>query len=100
MHLLRWMWIEDVGWTPGLGRPPGAVNGSPLQYSCLENSMDRGTLWATIDEGAESDKTKRLSMHAYMHALLDFSDSLFGALYIHVHIYIFTFELHIQSQSS
>ena len=76
-----------MGWTPGLGRPLGAVNGSPLQYSCLENSMDRGTLWAVVHWVAESDKTGRLSMRAFMHALLDFSDGLFGALYVHVHVY-------------
>ena len=33
----------DLGWIPGLGRSPGEGNGNPLQYSCLENSMDRGT---------------------------------------------------------
>ena len=32
----------------GLGRSPGAGNGSPLQYSCLENSMDRGAWQATV----------------------------------------------------
>ena len=32
----------------GLGRSPGGRNGNPLQYSCLENSMDRGTWWATV----------------------------------------------------
>ena len=32
----------DLGSTPGLGRSPGERNGNPLQYSCLENSMDRG----------------------------------------------------------
>ena len=32
----------DVGSIPGLGRSPGEDNGNPLQYSCLENSMDRG----------------------------------------------------------
>ena len=32
----------DVGLTPGLGRCPGEGNGNPLQYSCLENHMDRG----------------------------------------------------------
>ena len=31
---------------PGLGRSPGEGNGNPLQYSCLENSMDRGDWWA------------------------------------------------------
>ena len=33
----------DPGLTLGLGRAPGEVNGNPLQHSCLENSMDRGT---------------------------------------------------------
>ena len=32
---------------PGLGRSPGEGNGNPLQYSCLENPMDRGAWWAT-----------------------------------------------------
>ena len=32
----------DLGSIPGLGRSPGGGNGNPLQYSCLENSMDRG----------------------------------------------------------
>jgi len=32
----------DLDLVPGLGRPPGVGNGNPLQYSCLENSMDRG----------------------------------------------------------
>ena len=36
----------DVGLIPGLGRAPGEGNGYPLQYSCLENSMDRGAWWA------------------------------------------------------
>ena len=36
------------GLIPGLGRSPGEGNGYPLQYSCLENSMDRGAWWATV----------------------------------------------------
>ena len=39
---------EDSGSIPGLGRSPGDGNDNPLQYSCLENPMDRGTWWATI----------------------------------------------------
>ena len=39
----------------GLGRSPGEGNGNPLQYSCLENSMDRGALQATVHGFAESD---------------------------------------------
>ena len=34
--------IRDVGLIPGLGRPPGGGHGNPLQYSCLEDPMDRG----------------------------------------------------------
>ena len=35
--------IRDIGSIPVLGRSPGKGNGNPLQYSCLKNSMDRGT---------------------------------------------------------
>ena len=41
----------------GSGRSPGGGNGNPLQYSCLENSMDRGAWWATMGS-QESDMTK------------------------------------------
>ena len=41
--------LGDVGLIPGLGRSPGVGNGNPLQYSCLENSMDRGAWWAIVD---------------------------------------------------
>ena len=34
--------VRDIGLSPGSGRSPGGANGNPLQYSCLENSMDRG----------------------------------------------------------
>ena len=40
----------DPGLIPGLGRSSGEVNGYPLQYSCLENSMDRGAWQATVHE--------------------------------------------------
>ena len=38
----------DMGSIPGSGRSPGEGNDNPLQYSCLENPMDRGPLWATV----------------------------------------------------
>ena len=38
----------DVNSIPGLGRSPGEGNGNSLQYSCLENPLDRGTWWATV----------------------------------------------------
>ena len=37
----------DMGSIPGLGRSPGGGNGNPLQYSCMENPMDRGIWWVT-----------------------------------------------------
>ena len=40
--------IRDRGLIPGSGRSPGEGNGNPLQYSCLENPMDRRTWWATV----------------------------------------------------
>ena len=40
--------VEDLGSIPGSGRSPGEGNSNPLQYSCLENPMDRGTWWATV----------------------------------------------------
>ena len=40
----------DPGSIPGLGRSPGEGNGNPHQYSCPENSMDRGAWWATDKE--------------------------------------------------
>ena len=40
----------DTGLVPGSGRSPGKGNGNPLQYSCLENPMDRGAWWATVHE--------------------------------------------------
>ena len=44
----------DSGSVPGSGRSPGEENGNPLQYSCLENSMDRGAWWATVHGVAKS----------------------------------------------
>ena len=40
--------IGDAGSIHRTGRSPGEGNGNPLQYSCLENSMDRGAWWATV----------------------------------------------------
>ena len=51
---------RDVGLIPGSGRSPGGGNGNPLQYSCLENSVDRGAWWATVCVVAKSQT--RLSL--------------------------------------
>ena len=41
--------VRDVDSIPGSGRSPGEWNDNPLQYCCLENSMDRGAWWATVN---------------------------------------------------
>ena len=46
--------IRDVGSIPGLGRSPAGENGIPLQYSCLENPMDREAWRATVRVVAQS----------------------------------------------
>ena len=48
--------IEDEGSIFGLGRSPGGGHGNPLQYSCLENSMDRGPWKAMVHGVAESQR--------------------------------------------
>ena len=47
-----------TGLIPKLGRSPGGGNGNPLQYSCLENPLDRGTWWAKVHRITESDTTE------------------------------------------
>ena len=51
-----------MGSIPGLGISPGGEHGNPLQYSCLENPMDRGAWWATVHRVAQ--QLKQLSMYA------------------------------------
>ena len=56
----------DVGSIPGLGRSPGEGHGNSLQYSCLENSMDRGAWWATVYRVTKSQTwLKQLSTCAH-----------------------------------
>ena len=61
---------RDVGSIPGLGRSPGEGHGNPLQYSCLENPMDRGTWQARVHRVARSQiQLKRLSMQRIIAAV-------------------------------
>ena len=46
--------VKDPSSIPGLGRSPGEGIGKPIQYSCLENSTDRGVRWATVHGVAKS----------------------------------------------
>ena len=40
--------VRDMGLIPGSGRSPGGDHGNPPQYSCLENPLDKGALWAVV----------------------------------------------------
>ena len=50
--------LRDTGSFSGLGRSPGEGNGNPLQYSCLENPMDRGAWWAIVHGVTQLDTTE------------------------------------------
>ena len=64
---------RDTVSVPGLGRFPGGGHDNPLQYSCLENPMDRGGWWATVHRAAKSwTQLKWLSTHT--HACTDTLD--------------------------
>ena len=58
--------VRDVGSIPGLGRSPGGRHGNSLQYSCLENPMDRGVWWTAFHSRKESDITE-VTEHAQRH---------------------------------
>ena len=55
--------VRDSGWIPGSRISPGEGNGNPLQYSCLENPMDRGAWQATV-YGVAKSLLKQPSLHA------------------------------------
>ena len=68
--------LRHVGSIPGSGRSPRGGHSHPLQYPCLENSMDRGAWWASVHRVAELDATEE-SEHA--HGLLAIvGDGRFG----------------------
>ena len=57
----------DLGSIPGLGRSPRGGHGNPLQYSCLENPMDRGAWWATVHRVHQELDTTEVTEHAHTH---------------------------------
>ena len=62
--------IRDMGLIPGLGRSPGEGHGNPLQYSCLENPMDRGAWRATVHRVSKS-QTQLKQLSTCTHALVE-----------------------------
>ena len=62
---------RESGSIPGSQRSPGGEHGNPLQYSWVENPMDRGAWWATAHRAAQSRTwLKRFSTHAHTHAMI------------------------------
>ena len=61
---------RDVGSIPGLKRSPGVGYSSLLQYSCLENSMDRGAYWAVVHSIARSHACTHVHTHTHTHTEL------------------------------
>jgi len=59
--------VRDAGSIPGLERPSGGGHGNPLQYSCLENPMDRGAWQATVPGVAELDTRMFTHTHTHTH---------------------------------
>ena len=58
----------DPGSILGLGRCPGEGHGNPLQYSCLENAMDRGAWWDTV-HGVTKNWTRLSDEHTHIHTI-------------------------------
>ena len=84
----------DLGSIPGSGRSPGEGNGNPLQYSCLENPMDRGAWWATVHGVAKSQT--RLSDFPFTFTFTHIYSGIFIVTYIceyflHFVSYLFIF---------
>ena len=57
----------DTGSIPGSGRSPGEGNGNPRQYSCLENSMDRGAWWGPV-HGVAKNRPRLNNFQALIHS--------------------------------
>ena len=71
---------EDMGLIPESGRSPGGGHGIPLQYSCPENSKDRGAWWVTVHRVAKSwIQLKQLGMHT---TLVNADHVFLGSLYL------------------
>ena len=69
--------MGDPGSIPGSGRSSGEENGNPLQYSCLENSMDGGAWWTTV-HGVAKSRTQQsvFTYYRYFIFILDYGNDV------------------------
>ena len=84
--------MQETGLIPGLGRSPGEGNGNPLQYSCLENPMDRGAWWITVHGVAKSQTG--LSNFTFFHFPLGWTDLISLLFKGHSRVFITTIQKH------
>ena len=80
--------VGDLGSIPGLGRSPGGGHGNPLQYSCLENPVDRGARWATVHRVTNRYNWARTQSHFIEKWPFLLSSFLFFSSTNHWNIYI------------
>ena len=74
----------DLGSSPGLGRSPGEGNGNPLQYSCLENSIDGGAWWTTV-HGVIKSRTQLSNFTFTFTLLLHYLNTLIMHMHYSLH---------------
>ena len=83
--------VRDTGSIPGLGRSPGGGHGDTLQYSCLENPMDKGAWQATVLRVTHiQTQLKRLSVHTYsVHICLYsiYTKIIYVHIFKHIHMH-------------
>ena len=77
----------DTGLILGSGKSPGEGNGNPVQYSCLENPMDRGAWWPTVHGVTKESNTTKLQQHINICIL---TCAFIDLIYIYIYIYIYS----------
>ena len=79
---------RDTGSVPGSRRSLGEGNGSPLEYFCLKNPMDRGASWATVHGITESDMTEQLSTHTKYNSIYIICINI---IYTYIYLYLYNY---------